>query len=172
MLLNCSRVQALFPLEKILLEHQGPARMLWAEHGGLILKVSELKFAEIAAEGEDTGFFLDLELPPSETLSSQITEFATEQSLALPPPAAPDEACLVKPILAACHLPQQKKFIFSEDSRLEARPVKGGIVAVAVRGKFLSRTVPCQEGDIVIHLQPRDMAELLSFLLAQARKAR
>ena len=138
MLLHCPRVQVLFPREKIRLEHEGPAWMLWAEHGGtLILKVGDLKFAEIAAPVEESGLFLEVEMIPPETLVQQIEGFAAQQSLILPPPASPPaEACIIQPILAACHIPLQKKFIFAEESQLEARPGKTGFVTIAVQGEF------------------------------------
>ena len=41
MLLPCSRVQVLFPQEKIYLEHQGPPPLLLDEHGnGVYLAVA------------------------------------------------------------------------------------------------------------------------------------
>jgi hypothetical protein len=172
MLLHCLRVLVLFPREQILLENQGPARMLWTEHGGtLILKVGDLKFAETTAPGEESGFFLELGLPAPADLVPKIEEFAAEQSLSLAPPAPPAAELSLPPILAACHLPQLKKFIFAEDARLEARPGKSGGMAMKVQGEFRSRTVPCQEGDLVIHLQPREMAQLLAFLRNLARSA-
>jgi hypothetical protein len=147
--------------------------MHWTEHGGtLILKVGDLKFAEIAEPGEESGLFLEVELLPPETLAHNIEGFAANQSLTLPPlPPPPAETCIIQPILAACHIPGLKKFIFAEDSRLEARPGKGGGVEITVRGEFRACPVPCQEGDMVIHLKPRDLAHLLSFLLALVRAA-
>jgi hypothetical protein len=170
MLLHCSRVQVRLPQEKIFLEHVGPALMLWTEHGGtLILRVGELQFADIAAAGEESGLFLKVELGPPETLAQQIAAFAAEQNLPLPPPAPPAPECRVQPILAACHLPGPKKFIFAEDSRLEARPGNDGTAAIAVGGEFRIRPLPCQEGDMVIQLQPQDLAQLLSCLRDWAR---
>jgi hypothetical protein len=170
MRLHCSRVQALFPRDNIRLEHEGPAWMLLTEHGGtLILKVGELQFSEIAAPGEDSGLFLKVELGSPETLAPQIAALAAEQNLTLPPPAPPAPECRVQPILAACHLPGPKKFIFAEDSRLEARPGNDGTAAIAVRGEFRTSPLPCQEGDMVIHLQPRDLAQLLSCFRDWAR---
>ena len=170
MLLHCPRVQALFPREKIRLEHEGPARMLWAEHGGtLILRVEDLKFSEIAEPGEDSGLFLELDLTPPEALVHKIEGFAAKQSLTLPPMASQASECSVQPILSACHIPEQKKFIFAEESRLEARPGKAGVVEITVRGEFRTCPIPCQDGDMVIHLKPRDLAQLLSHLWAWAR---
>lgn len=173
MLLHCPRVQALFPQEHIRLEHQGPAWMHWTEHGGtLILKVGDLKFAEISDPGGESGLFLEVEVLPPETLVHKIEGFAAKQSLTLPPLASPPaSACIIQPILAACHIPLQKKFIFAEESLLEARPGKAGIVEITVRGEFRTCPIPCQEGDMVIHLKPRDLAQLLSHLRAWARAA-
>jgi len=171
MLLHCPRVQALFPQEKIRLEHQGPAWMLWAEHGGtMILKVADLKFSEAAACGEESGLFLEMDLSPAATLIAQIEAFAAEHSLALnisTPPPHPEFSAA--PILAACHIPDKNLFIFAEESRLLARPSGPAALEIAVRGEFRARTVPCREADLVIHLATADLARLLSFLLALAR---
>jgi hypothetical protein len=171
MLLNCPRVQALFPQERIGLEHQGPARMLWAEHGGtLILKVGDLNFSETAAVGDASGLFLELDLTPAEALVQKIDDFAAEHSLALGHPAGgPAPEFSAQPFLAACHLPAQKLFLFAEQSQLLAQPRGPGAVEMAVRGAFKARTVPSQEADLVIHLHPGDLAGLLSYLRALAR---
>jgi hypothetical protein len=170
MLLHCPKVQALFPQEHIRLEHEGPAWMHWTEHGGtLILKVGDLKFSEISDPGEDSGLFLEVELTPAETLVHKIESFAVKHNLTLHPIGTPPPMCSVTPILAACHIPGQKKFIFAEESRLEARPANVGAVEIAVRGEFRTCPVPCQEGDMVIHLTPGDLAQLLSHLRAWAR---
>ena len=172
MLLPCSRVQVLFPQEKIYLEHQGPPPLLLDEHGGtLIVKAMDLQLTEIAAPGEESGLFLEVELTPQEDLVREIAAFGTEQSLPLPPAAPAPVSCLVRPILAACHLPGPKKFIFAEDSRLEASPGQAGIMNLAVQGKFKARTVPCQEADMVIHLAPVDLAQLLGYMLALIQEA-
>ncbi|MBI4794405.1 MAG: hypothetical protein HY790_00925 [Deltaproteobacteria bacterium] len=170
MLLHCPRVQALFPQEHIRLEHDGPAWMHWTEHGGtLILKVGDLKFGEIDEPGEESGFFLEVEMIPHETLVHKIEGFATKHNLILPPIDSSAPSCSVQPILAACHIPGQKKIIFAEESRLEARPGKAGTVEIAVQGEFRARPVPCQEADMVIHLTPYDLAQLLSYLRTLAR---
>jgi len=171
MLLHCPRVQALFPREKIRLEHEGPARMLWAEHGGtLILRVGDLNFSEIAEPGEDSGLFLELDLTPGEDLAHEIENFAAKHSLALSnPPEAPAPEFSVQPFLAACHIPPKKIFIFAEESQLQARPKGPGLVEMAVLGAFRARAVPSREADLVIHLHPGDLAGLLSYLRALAR---
>ena len=172
MLLHCPRVQALFPQEKILLEHDGPAWMLWAEHGGtLILRVGDLQFREIAGVGDASGLFLEVDLSPPATLIPQIEDCAAQHNLTLTPLAPPEPEFNARPILAACHIPEYKKFIFAEESRLQARPTPGDSVEMEVRGAFRARTVPCQEADLVIHLTPGDLAGLLSYLRAVARAA-
>ncbi len=165
MLLHCPRVQVLLPQDKILLEHDGPAWMHWNEHGGtLILKVGDLKFREATGTGEETGFFLLIELSPSENLIHKIEHFAAKHKLTLVPPVPPEPEFSARPILAACHIPAKKMFIFAEESQMQVRPLSGGTMEMQVRGAFRTRAVPCQEADLVMHLTPRDLARLLSYL--------
>lgn len=172
MLLHCPRVQALFPREKVLLKHEGPAWMLWAEHGGsLILRVGDLKFSEMAGSGEDSGLFLELDLSPAEALIHKIEGFAAHHHLALSPPSAPAPEFCARPILAACHIPDKKLFIFAEESLLRAWPGVADAMEVEVRGAFQARAVPCREADLMIHLAPSDLAQLLSYLRGLARAA-
>ena len=172
MLLHCPRVQALFPQEKIFLEHNGPAWMLGTEHGGtLILKVGDLQFRELAGAGQESGLFLEVDLSPAAATIGKIEAYAAQHQLPLTPPASPAPECRAQPILAACHIPAHKKFIFAEESRLQVRTRTGGIVEMEVRGAFRARTVPCQEADLVVHLTPGDLAGLLSYLHAVAQAA-
>jgi len=172
MLLHCPRVQALFPQENLFLEHDGPAWMLWAEHGGtLILRIGDLQFRKIAGAGEESGLFLEVDLPPAENVIPQIEGCAAQHNLTLAPMAPPEPEFSARPLLAACHIPEHKKFIFAEESRLQARATPGGTVEVEVRGAFRTRTVPSQEADMVIHLLPGDLTGLLSYLRAVARAA-
>ena len=144
--------------------------MLWAEHGGtLILRVGDLEFSEIAEPGEESGLFLELDLSPREPLIHKIEGFAAKQSLTLTPITSPAPELILDPILAACHIPEKKIFIFAEESRLQARPGNAGTMEMAVRGAFRTCPVPCQEGDLVIHLRPRDLAQLLAYFRALAR---
>jgi hypothetical protein len=146
--------------------------MLWAEHGGtLILRLGDLKFREIAGSGDESGLFLDVDLPPAGDLIPKIEGFAARQNLTLQSLETPEPEFSARPVLAACHIPELKKFIFTEESRLQARPGPGGTVEMEVRGGFRARAVPCQEGDLVIHLTPGDLASLLSYLRAAASAA-
>ena len=170
MLLHCPRVRALFPQEKVLLEHDGPAWMLWAEHGGtLILRVGDLKFRETAGLGDESGLFLEVDLSPAGDLIPKIEGCAAQHNLTLLSLETPEPEFSAQPVLAACHIPELNKFIFAEESRLQARPNAAGAVELEVRGGFRARTVPCQEGDLVIHLTPGDLAGLLSYLRVLAR---
>jgi len=163
-------VQALFPKDHIRLEHDGPVWMHWTEHGGtLILKVGDLKFSELSGHDGESGLLLEVELSPGDKVVHKIEGFAAKHSLTLPPQApSPASECLIQPILAACHVPSQKKFIFAEKSFLEARPGPAGSAEIAVKGEFRTRPVPCQEGDLVIHLTPGDLTRLLAHLRAWA----
>jgi hypothetical protein len=170
MLLHCPRVQVRFSQEKVFLEHEGPAWMLFAEHGGtLILKVGDLHLRETAGAADESGLFLEVDLSPPQNVIQAIEDFAAQQNLPLISLKSPEPECSAPPILAACHLPAQKKFIFAEESRLQVRPTPRGTVEMEVQGAFRARTVPCQEADLVIHLTPGDLAGLLSYLRALAR---
>jgi len=170
MLLHCPRVQVLFLREKIFLEHDGPAWMHWDEHGGtLILRIGDLKFQEIAGTGAETGFFIKVELSPAATVVHEIEGCAAKHNLPLTPVAPPASGFSARPILAACHIPAKKMFIFAEESQMQVRPCPGGAVEMEVQGAFRSRTVPCQEADLVVHLTPGDLAGLLAYLRAVAQ---
>ncbi|MHB8069450.1 MAG: hypothetical protein ACYDIC_16280 [Desulfobaccales bacterium] len=171
MFLHCPRVQALFPQEKIFLEHDGPAWMLWTEHGGtLILRVGDLRFREAVATAKESGLFLEMDLLPADNIIHKIEGFAAQHNLPLTAMAPPEHEFSARPVLAACHIPEHKKFIFAEESRLQVRPRPGGAVEMEVRGAFRARVVPCQEADLVVHLTPGDLARLLSYLRAVARE--
>lgn len=161
---HCRRVQGNFPAEKLHLENQGPARLIWDEHGGtFVLRVEGLEVLE-PADGE-TGIFLEVALPEPGSLAQQIESFAGRHNLRLGlKPAVADLA--ETPILAACHIPGKNLFIFCEEPRLTFRLLDATTMELQVTGVFKSRRVPCQETDVVIHLDLAAICRLLGGLLA------
>ncbi len=170
LLFYCSRALANFPVEKLRLENRGPARMLWDEHGGtFVLRVEGLEARGDAELQGEAGILLEVVLPESEALARQVAGFAGEHSLRLGP--GPQEGELSeRPILAASHVPRKNLFIFCEEPRLTARRREGQVLELSITGAFKARRVPCQEIDLVIHLDMAAMSRLLADLLAWARE--
>ena len=166
MLIPCTRVQARLAGPGIKLERGAPGFMVWDEHGGTyVLRVEDLAATEAAGESE-SGILLEISLSSPEALIRSLEEFAAQQQLPLAPPAAPELE--EEAILAACHLPGQNLFIFSEEPRLTAKR-RGAAVELTVAGSFKTRRVPCRETDLVIHLTRAAMARLIALVLSLAR---
>jgi hypothetical protein len=166
MLIPCSRIQAIFAVQGVRLDRRTPASMVWDEHGGtFVLRVEELAATEAAGESEST---ISLEIPLSlpEGLIRSLEEFAAQQQLSLAPPSGPELEEDV--VLAACHLPVQKLFVFAEEPRLLVKRC-GEAVEITLTGAFKARRVPCQETDLVIHLTRASMARLVALVLGLAR---
>jgi hypothetical protein len=167
MLLLCLRVQAVFPGEAVGLASDGPAQILWDEHGGtFILRVGDLKLVDPPEPGVEPGISLELALSPPEPLLEKIRGFAGKHSLSLTPKASPPPELTGKPLLAACHIPGKSLFIFCEEPELQARSTGAQTLKLTVTGPFRARRVPCREMDLVIHLTGPAMAQLLSYLFA------
>ena len=167
MLIPCSRVQAIFAVQGVRLDRPTPASMVWDEHGGtFVLRVGELAATEVAAGEPETGIILEIPLSAREELIRSLEEFAAQQQLPLAPPSGPE---LVEDVvLAACHLPGQKLFVFAEEPRLEVKK-RGEAVELVLTGAFKSRRVPCQETDLVVHLTRAAMSRLVALVLSLAR---
>jgi hypothetical protein len=166
MQIPCSRTQAIFPGQGIRLDRRTPAFMVWDEHGGtFVLRVEELAATEIAGESE-SGIILEIPLSLPEGLIRSLEEFAAQQQLPLAPPPGPELEEVV--VLAACHLPVQKLFVFAEEPRLVVKRC-GQAVELALEGLFKARRLPCQATDLVIHLTRASMARLVSLVLSLAR---
>lgn len=169
MLLDCPTVTATFPSVGFSLKNAEPGQLQWDQHGDtFILKVTGLEVTSMPQEPREALMELELNFSPPESLIREIETFAAAMHLDLSakPPSEFDE----KPILAACHLPEAKLFVFSEEASLIARPAGPNTIGLAVTGPFRSQRVPCRETDLVIHLEKGSCARLLSFLLALARE--
>jgi len=141
--------------------------MVWDEHGGtFVLRVEELAAVEAAAGEPESAVILEIPLSLPGELIRSLEEFAARQQLPLAPPSSPELAEDV--VLAACHLPVQKLFVFAEEPRLRVRRRREA-VELALTGNFKTRRVPCQETDLVIHLSRAAMARLVALVLSLAR---
>jgi hypothetical protein len=168
MLIACSRLQAVFPAEGVKMTGSAAAQSLWDEHGGtFVIRLEGLAAAESPASPGESILSWEMQLAPGTALTGQITEFAAQQNLPLAPAAG--ASLLLEPLLCACHLPDRSLFIFCEAPQLRVRPAGPQTVELAVTGTFTARRVPSRELDAVIHLRPAAMAQLLSFILAQAQ---
>jgi hypothetical protein len=169
MQIPCSRAQAVFADPGIRLTRHTPGFMVWDEHGGtFVLRVEELAAAEVAAGEPESAVSLEIPLSQAEGLIRSLEEFAAQQQLPLAPPSGPDLQEDV--VLAACHLPAQNLFVFAEEPRLVVKR-RGEAVELALAGRFKARRLPCQETDIVVHLNRAAMARLVSLVLSLARGA-
>lgn len=167
MQIPCSRIQAIFAVQGVRLDRRTPASMVWDEHGGtFVLRVEELAATEFVAGEPETGIILEIPLSLPEELIRSLEEFAAQQQLPLAPPPGPELEEDV--VLAACHLPVQKLFVFAEEPRLLVKR-RGEAVELTLEGLFKARRVPCQETDLVIHLTRAAMARLVALVLSLAR---
>jgi hypothetical protein len=141
--------------------------MVWDEHGGtFVLRVEELAATEDAAGEPETGIILEIPLSSREELICSLEEFAAQQQLPLAPPSGPELEEDV--VLAACHLPVQKLFVFAEEPHLLVKRCDEA-VEITLTGAFKARRVPCQATDLVIHLTRASMARLVTLVLSLAR---
>lgn len=169
MLLSCPRVHAVFPQDELEMGHEPPAWVRWSEHGGtFILRVAGLKLMETVDSASEAGLSLEVAVDDAAALQEKIEGFAGHHHLLLHPPPGPLGVFLEEPILAACHIPEKQLFVYCEAPELAARPSPGGNLELKVTGAFRTRWVPCQEGDLVIHLTAPAMERLLSYFFALA----
>jgi hypothetical protein len=167
MQIPCSRIQAIFADQGVRLDRRIPASMVWDEHGGtFVLRVEDLAVMEVAAGAPETGIILEIPLSAREELIRSLEEFAALQQLPLTLPAGSE--LLEDVVLAACHLPVQKLFVFAEEPRLLVKRC-GESVELTLEGNFKARRLPCQETDLVIHLTRAAMARLVALVLNLAR---
>jgi len=171
MLINCLCIKAIFPSAGYELHKEEPSHLQLDCHHGttFILRAAGLDIATFPQNPAESAINIDVSLSPPEKFISEGERFAATQHLELAlSPSPPSE--LTEPLtLSAAHVAEAKLFIFSEASQLTARPAGKGLCQLTVTGTFKPRQVPCQETDLVIHLEKPAAARLLAFLLAQAR---
>jgi hypothetical protein len=169
--LTCTMAQALFPSEDVKLYTEKPLSLLWDCHHGdtFVLRVEGLAVAPQSGETAASPIILEMSLAPPSEIISKFEHFAARHTLALAPwPTLPDE--LVEPLtLAAGHLPETKVFVFCETATLTARATPEGNMQLMVAGDFKSRKVPCQETDLLLHLERAPSTRLLSYCFTVVR---
>lgn len=171
--LTCTRTQAVFPSEGVKLSNEKPLSLLWDCHHGdtFVLKVEGLTVEPLSKEVAAGPIMLEVSLAPPAEVLNKIEHFAAHHSLALTPSTLPED--LVEPLtLAACHLPEAKLFVFCETATLTARTTPEGNVLLTVTGDFKSRKVPCQETDLLLHLERAHASRLLTYCFAVVRERR
>ncbi len=163
--LTCTRAQALFPSADAKVYAPNPLSLLWDCHHGdtFVLRVGGLTVAPLSGETAAEPIKLEVSLAPPDEVINKMENFAAQHNLALVPgPTLPEE--VAAPLtLAACHLPETKLFVFCESATLTARATPEGNMQLTVAGEFKSRQVPCQETDLVLHLERAHAARLLSY---------
>jgi hypothetical protein len=169
--LTCPHVQVFLPAEGFRVFAPKPVPLLWDCHHGdtFVLKVDGLTVEPFSGDAPAEPIALEVSLTPSSEVLGKIETFAAHQNLPLSPwPSLPEE--MREPLtLAACHLPQARLFVFSEKAELTARATPEGQVRLTVAGDFKSRKIPCQETDLVLHLERANSSRLLSYCFTLVR---
>jgi hypothetical protein len=164
-------VQIFLPAEGFRVFAPQPLPLLWDCHHGdtFVLKVDGLAVEPFSGETPAAPIALELSLTPPGEVLGKIETFAAHHNLALSPfPSLPEE--VREPLtLAACHLPQARLFVFCEQAALTARATPEGNVRLTVAGDFKSRKIPCQETDLVLHLERANSSRLLSYCFTLVR---
>jgi hypothetical protein len=172
--LTCTLLQARFPSEEWQVFNEKPLSLLWDCHHGdtFVLMAKGLNAEPLSPDTTAEPFSLELSLSPSALVLVEIETFAAHHNLALATwPTLPEE--LEEPLtLAACHLPGPKLFVYSEHAVLTARATPEGNVRLTVTGDFKSRKVPCQETDLLLHLERAKSTRLLSYCFSIVRGRR
>jgi hypothetical protein len=168
--LTCTQAQALFPSVGFRLFTEHPLSLLWDCHHGntFIMKLGDLAVQPLR-EPAAAEITLQLSLAPVADLISKMEHFAAQQNLAVQTWAEPPEELSEPLTLAACHLPEAKLFVFSEQATLTARATPDDTLTLTVQGDFKSRTVPCQEADLLLHLERANSSHLLSYCFSVVR---
>lgn len=168
MLLPIQALQVRFHKLGLRLSGTQPAFLIWDCHHGDIFVLKATGLATETWSGESSRSVISgvLELRPPEEMLSRLETFAARHQLRVelwsPPPAE-----LVLPlVLAACHVPERKLFLFSETSALTVRSVADGKIRWEVQGEFQSRSLISQETDLVLHMARSQAASLASFLVS------
>ena len=174
MYLTCTSLQARLPSEGWQVFTEKPLPLLWDCHHGdtFVLMAKGLAAEPLSQDTVATPITLEVNLTPDADVLREIETFAAHHSLALSGwPTLPEE--LEESLtLAACHLPGPKLFVFSEKANLTARATPEGNMRLTVTGDFNSRKVPCQETDLVLHLERANSTRLLSYCFSMIRSRR
>jgi hypothetical protein len=170
--LTCTKAEARFSAEGFLLASDQPLSLLWDCHHGdtFVLQVRGLKAAPLSGEPAAWPITLEVDLAPFTETMGLLETFAAHHNLGLTLwPSLPEE--LTEPLtLAACHLPEVKLFVFCEQATLAARIIPEGRLRLMVAGDFKSRKVPCQETDLLLHLERPGASRLLSYCFSAVRQ--
>ena len=171
MFIDCLNFQAVFPSAGYALRTHESQQLQWDCHHGttFILRVANLDVTPIPPEASEAAITIEIGLSPREKFIAQAERFAATQQLDLPLSTSLPPELTEQLTLSAVHLSEAKLFIFAEASQLTARPAGKERCELMVTGTFKVRQIPCQETDLVIHLEKPVAARLLAFLLAQAR---
>ncbi|MGQ9689037.1 MAG: hypothetical protein ACUVXF_09660 [Desulfobaccales bacterium] len=169
--LVCLAARFCLPSEGIRLFTPEPLPLLWDCHHGdtFVMKVGGLAVEPYSEGAPAEPISLEIGLaPPSEVLAKFET-FAAHHNLPLS--AWPDLPAEVRqPLtLAACHLPEAKLFVYCDQAVLSARATPEGNLRLIVSGDFNRRKIPCQETDLVLHLERADAGRLLSYCFTLVR---
>jgi hypothetical protein len=172
--LTCTLLQARFPSEGWQVFTEKPLSLLWDCHHGdtFVLMAKGLAAEPLSPDAAAEPITLELSLAPFSQVLGEIETFAAHQNLALTPWATLPEKLEEPLTLAACHLPGPQLFFFSEKASLTARATPEGNVRLTVAGDFKSRKVPCQENDVVLHLERANSSRLLSYCFSMVRGRR
>jgi hypothetical protein len=174
MYLTCASLLARLPSEGWQVFNEKPVPLLWDCHHGdtFVLMAKGLMAEPLAQDTAAEPITLEVKLTPDADVLREIETFAAHHNLALAGwPTLPEE--LEEPLtLAACHLPGPKLFVFCEKATLRARATAEGNVRLTVTGDFTSRKVPCQETDLVLHLERANSTRMLSYCFSMIRSRR
>jgi hypothetical protein len=172
--LTCNLIQARLPSEGWQLFNEKPLSLLWDCHHGdtFVLMAKGLTAEPLPQDTTAEPITLEVSLIPHAPVLAEIETFAAHHNLALAAwPTLPEE--LEEPLtLAACHLPGPKLFVFCEKASLTARVTPEGNLRLTVTGDFKSRKVPCQETDLLLHLERANSTRLLSYCFSVVRGKR
>lgn len=165
---TCTSWEAIFPGAPAALRGTTPLTVSLDCHDRppYILRVAPLEIASLPAAAEADLIRFRLSLSPGPETRAALQAFAVLHSLPLTPPATPEEVWEEPLLLAASHLAEGKMFIFSEKAVLHCRRSGPLEVECEVTGPFKARRLPCQETDVILHLEAPATARLLSWLLA------
>jgi hypothetical protein len=112
---------------------------------------------------------LEVSLAPGHEVLATFQDFAAQHNLALIPLASKPLELEESLTLAACHVPGSKLFVYSEKAMLTARATPEGNVQLVVKGDFKSRKIPCQETDLLLHLERPGSTRLLNYCFSVIR---